>query len=111
VNEGDELDQLVSELNAVPLTQRATGRIDSSALEGWLRRVRDLHGADLLLVAGCAPMIRANGVLTAASGDALTGEEIESAVHACVPRHLQQRFAAVRRWTLRSGWAGSDASA
>jgi twitching motility protein PilT len=94
VNEGDELDQLVSELNAVPLTQRATGRIDSSALEGWLRRVRDLHGADLLLVAGCAPMIRANGVLTAASGDALTGEEIESAVHACVPRHLQQRFAA-----------------
>ena len=90
MNPGDELDQLVSELHAVPLTHRGT----SGRLEEWLRRVREMNGSDLLLVAGSAPMIRVTGTLTPASGDTLTGEEIEAAVQAVVSRSLAQRYAA-----------------
>jgi twitching motility protein PilT len=90
VNPGDELDQLVSELNAVPMTQRGT----NGRLEGWLRLVRAMNGSDLLLVAGSAPMVRVTGALTPASGDTLSGEEIEAAVQPFVSRSLQQRFAA-----------------
>jgi twitching motility protein PilT len=90
VNAGDELDQLVSELHAVPLTQRGT----SGRLEEWLRLVRQMNGSDLLLVAGRAPMIRADGVLTQASGDMLGGEDIEAAVQPFITRPLQQRHAA-----------------
>ena len=76
MSHGDELDQLVSELHAVPRTARgSTGR-----LEDWLRLVRELNGSDLLLVAGRAPMVRTTGTLTPASGDTLSGEEIEAAV-------------------------------
>ena len=90
MSHGDELDQLVSELHAVPRTARgSTGR-----LEDWLRLVRELNGSDLLLVAGRAPMVRATGTLTPASGDTLSGEEIEAAVQPYVGRHLQHRYAA-----------------
>jgi twitching motility protein PilT len=95
VNPDDELDQLVSELHAVPLTQRGTGS-DAAAgwLEDWLRRVRELNGSDLLLVAGSPPMIRVTGALNPASSDVLSGEEIETAVQPLVPRALQQRYRA-----------------
>jgi twitching motility protein PilT len=95
VNPGDELDQLVSELHAVPLTQRGTdGRVATGRLDDWLRMVRDMNGSDLLLVAGSAPMIRVAGALQPASGDILSGEEIETEVSPLVPRALQQRYAA-----------------
>ena len=87
---GDELDQLVSELHAVPATQRGSG----GRLEDWLRRVREMNGSDLLLVGGGPPMIRVAGALTAASGDTLSGDEIEAAVQPFVSRTLQQRYAA-----------------
>ena len=90
MNPDDELDQLVSELHAAPLAQRAT----SGRLEEWLRLVRTMDGSDLLLVAGRAPMIRVTGALTPASGDTLTGEEIEAATQPVVNRRLQQRYAA-----------------
>jgi twitching motility protein PilT len=90
VNPGDELDQLVSELHAVPLSQRGT----SGRLDDWLRLVRDMNGSDLLLVAGRAPMIRVTGTLTPASGDLLSGDEIEAAVQPFIPHQLQQRYAA-----------------
>ena len=87
---GDELDQLVSELHAVPATHRGSG----GRLEDWLRRVREMNGSDLLLVGGGPPMIRVAGALTAASGDTLSGDEIEAAVQPFVSRTLQQRYAA-----------------
>ena len=90
MNHGDELDQLVSELHAAPLAARGS----SGRLDDWLRLVRDLNGSDLLLVAGRAPMVRATGTLTPASGDTLSGEEIEAAVQPYVARHLHQRYAA-----------------
>ena len=90
MNPDDELDQLVSELHAVPLTHRGT----SGRLEEWLRLVRDRNGSDLLLVAGSAPMVRVTGALSPASGDTLSGEEIEAAVQPFVSRLLLQRYAA-----------------
>ena len=39
-------------------------------------------------------MVRVTGALNPASGDTLSGEEIEAAVQPCVSRSLQQRFAA-----------------
>ncbi len=88
MNPGDELDQLVSELHAVPLTQRGT----SGRLEHWLQHVRALNGSDLLLVAGRAPMVRVAGSLHPISGDMLGGEDIEAAVQPFVRRHLQHRY-------------------
>jgi twitching motility protein PilT len=88
VNPGDELDQLVSELHAVPSTER--GR--SGRLEEWLRHVRAVNGSDLLLVAGRAPMVRVAGVLSTVSGETLSGEDIEAAVESVVTHHLQRRY-------------------
>jgi twitching motility protein PilT len=95
VNPGDELDQLVSELHAVPLKHRVpAARRDSGRLEEWLTLVRQMNGSDLLLVAGSAPMIRVTGALNPASSDVLSGEEIEAEVEPFVARHVQQRYAA-----------------
>jgi twitching motility protein PilT len=88
VNPGDELDQLVSELHAVPSTPRAT----SGRLEEWLRHVRAVNGSDLLLVAGRAPMVRVAGVLSTVSGETLSGEDIEATVEPVVTQHLQRRY-------------------
>jgi len=90
VNRGDELDQLVSELHAVPLTGRGT----SGRLEDWLRLVRERNGSDLLLVAGRGPTMRVTGALAPVSGDTLSSEDIEAAVQPFVARHLLQRYAA-----------------
>ena len=90
MNPGDELDQLVSELNSVPRTQRGT----SGRLEEWLGLVRDMNGSDLLLVAGSAPMVRVTGALNPASGDTLSGEEIEDGGAAI---RLSIASAAIRR--------------
>jgi twitching motility protein PilT len=99
VNSDDELDRLVSQLNAAP---RPAGRraiesglvAEPGILEDWLQRVREVNGSDLLLVAGNAPMIRATGTLTPAGADTLSSEEIEAAVQPFVSRPLQARYAA-----------------
>ncbi len=90
MNPGDELDQLVSELQSVPLARRGT----SGHLEDWLRHVRELNGSDLLLVAGRAPMARVSGSLQPVSGDTLSSEDIEAAIQPFVGRHLEHRYAA-----------------
>jgi len=97
VNSDDELDRLVSQLNAAPRpasrhTTEAGLLSDPGILEDWLQRVRDVNGSDLLLVAGNAPMIRATGVLAPAAADTLSSDEIESAVQPFVPRLLQARY-------------------
>ena len=95
MNPGDELDQLVSELHAVPRPQHATPhRRDAGRLEAWLGAVRHMNGSDLLLVAGRPPMIRVTGALHPASSDVLSGEEIETAVQPFVSRALHQRYSA-----------------
>ena len=93
----NDLDSLVSELNSVaepdPLAPEPhvadprDGRVTH-----WLRRVRELGGSDLLLVAGVAPMIRVGRKLVAAEETVLDGDDIETAAIPYVPPRLQERY-------------------
>jgi twitching motility protein PilT len=94
----DDLDHLVAELN-----QRAGGKdpdrlslpaAKPSPLEGWLRRVREADGSDLLLVAGAAPTIRAADRLLPASDAVVDSDDIEAAVLPFAPSPAQARYRA-----------------
>ena len=89
----DHLDRLVSELNLMERTGSTTGAT-TAALEGWLGRVRDADGSDLLLVAGSPPVMRAAGHLVRIADDPLGSEDIEAAVFPVVASRLQQRYRA-----------------
>ena len=94
----DDLDALVSQLNSVaePGTASSTAASASTgavALTGWLARVREANGSDLLLVAGVPPTVRgANGKLFHASPVILDGDDIEAAVLPVVPRRLEGKY-------------------
>jgi len=89
----EDLDKLVSELRLdVP---RASGDdADDVRLLQWLKRVRDLGGADLLLVSGAPATIRAHGAFVAASSMPLDGPQILQAVAPLVPSRLFDRYRA-----------------
>jgi twitching motility protein PilT len=87
----DDLDQLVSQL-ALEAESAPSSSGSSSPLAGWLARVRELDGSDLLLVAGTAPMVRAAGNLVTASDTVLDGEDIETATLPVVPERLLTRY-------------------
>jgi hypothetical protein len=62
VSESDDLDALVTELNAgVPKTPRADGQL--ARFLAWLDEVVDRSASDLLLVAGARPSLRIEGVV------------------------------------------------
>jgi Tfp pilus assembly ATPase PilU len=61
-------------------------------LAAWLRRVRELDGSDLLLVAGVPPMVKAAGRLMPVSKTALDTEAIEAAVLPHVPLAAKARY-------------------
>jgi twitching motility protein PilT len=89
----DDLDRLVSELNrAVSPVRAAAAAADQSVIEGWLARVREADGSDLLLVSGAPPTMRVAGKLVHASDAILDGEDIEAAVLPLVPARLSDRF-------------------
>jgi twitching motility protein PilT len=52
----------------------------SDALECWLRELSSREANDLFLVAGLAPAVRVNGVVTPLSGPPLDGQAIEAAI-------------------------------
>ena len=88
----DDLDRLVSELHQITPSQSAPIASDTPELADWLRQVRDQDGSDLLLVAGLPPLARVKGHVSRLRGDALNGEDVESAVSPMVPSRLRERY-------------------
>jgi twitching motility protein PilT len=58
----------------------------------WLKRVRELDGSDLLLVAGRPPMVRAKTALHAAATDPLTADAVARAAAPFVPTRLRDQL-------------------
>jgi twitching motility protein PilT len=88
----DDLDHLASELNLVAPQRLAEAPGTHRSLETWLRRLRELQGSDLLLVAGAPPVVRASGQLLAISELVLGNDDIVSAVTPVVPLRLQDVY-------------------
>jgi len=85
------LDTIVSELQATRLVPEPVEG-DTPALAEWLRRVRELDGSDLLLVAGMPPLARVKGQVSRLPGNGLDGDAIERAVSPVVPSRLRERY-------------------
>jgi twitching motility protein PilT len=88
----DDLDHLASELNLVAPQRYAEAPGTHRSIETWLRRLRELQGSDLLLVAGAPPVVRASGQLLATSELVLGNDDIVSAVTPVVPFRLQDVY-------------------
>jgi twitching motility protein PilT len=94
MSDPDELDALVTELNAgVPRSSGADAQ--TARLRLWLEQVVVRSASDLLLVAGSPPALRIDGAvvpLGAAFGGPLGSEEIDDAVSPALPPHARRLF-------------------
>ncbi len=94
MSEPDELDALVTELNAG--APRSSGvDAQTARLRLWLEQVVARSASDLLLVAGSPPALRIDGAvvpLGAAFGGPLGSEEIDDAVWPALPPHARRLF-------------------
>jgi twitching motility protein PilT len=94
MSEPDELDALVTELNAgAPRTSGADAQ--TARLRLWLEQVVARSASDLLLVAGSPPALRIDGAVTplgAAFGGPLGSEEIDDAVSPALAPHARRLF-------------------
>jgi len=95
----DDLDAIVSELNAEPFSSGAARIREDDAhtarLNRWLEAVVAQRGSDLLLVAGAPPSARIEGVvgpLNVAASGPLGSEEIEEAVMPALPPHARRAY-------------------
>ena len=101
MSDDNELDAIVSELNAVtPRSDAApsrarnavTGDAQTARLREWLAHVVARNASDLLLVAGAPPSLRIEGVVVPLAGAPLGSEEIEDAVVPALPPHARRAF-------------------
>jgi twitching motility protein PilT len=94
MTEDDDLDALVTELNAV--APQPHGPDERTArLREWLEQVVERSASDLLLVAGAPPSVRVDGAVVAlepAHGGPLGSEEIEDAVLPALPPHSRRIY-------------------
>jgi twitching motility protein PilT len=90
----EDLDKLVSELRLDARRTPSDDGVDDGVLFQWLKRVRELAGADLLLVAGAPATIRVRGAFVAASSGPLEATQILQAVAPLVPTRLFERHRA-----------------
>jgi twitching motility protein PilT len=90
----EDLDKLVSELRLDARRTSTDDGIDDGVLFQWLKRVRELAGADLLLVAGAPATIRVRGAFVAASSGPLEAQHILQTVAPLVPTRLFERHRA-----------------
>jgi twitching motility protein PilT len=86
----DDLDALVTELNARTPRSRTEGH--SARLRGWLEQVVAQSASDLLLVAGAPPMLRVSGAVLPIGEGPLGGEEIADAVEPALPPHARRAY-------------------
>jgi twitching motility protein PilT len=94
VNEADDLDALVTELNA-GAPQSPAHDEHTVRLRAWLEQVVQRSASDLLLIAGAAPSVRVDGSVAAlepAYGGPLGSEEIENAVLPAMPLHSRRMY-------------------
>jgi twitching motility protein PilT len=87
----EDLDKLVTELRLDARRSPDEDSVDDGRLTHWLKRVRELGGADLLLVSGAPATIRARGSFVAASSAPLDPSHILQAVAPLVPTRLLER--------------------
>jgi Tfp pilus assembly pilus retraction ATPase PilT len=86
----DELNAIISELNASSGQSRATA--GSSDVGALLTEVIRRRGSDLLLVAGSQAAIRVDGVLARLDGPVLDGTDVEEAVVPLLPQHARRQY-------------------
>jgi twitching motility protein PilT len=99
MSDADDLDALVSELNAVPATvetvrtiEPAGGQDQLERLRRWLHLVVVRGASDLLLVAAAPPSLRINGVVVRLDDDPLESEEIARAVVPALAPHARRAY-------------------
>ena len=87
----DDLDALIGELNATDSTP--TPLLEgSSRVEDWLAEVIRRKGSDLLLVAGHAPAVRVDGLLSPVAALVLDGDDVAAAITPLLPPHAAKLF-------------------
>ena len=90
MNDSDDLDALVTELNA-GAPREVTGE-HTAKLRAWLERLVELSASDLLLVAGAPPTLRVAGAIVPLNEGPLEGSEIADAVLPALQPHARQAF-------------------
>ena len=86
-----DLDALIGELNA-DTSATSTLLEGSSRVEDWLAAVVRRKGSDLLLVAGSAPAVRVDGLLSPVADLVLGGDDIAEAITPLLPAHAARQF-------------------
>jgi len=93
MNEADDLDALVTELNAgAPQPRGADADGETERLRAWLAQVVERSASDLLLVPGAPPALRVDGQVVALLEGPLGGEEIEDAVAPALAPHARKIY-------------------
>jgi twitching motility protein PilT len=91
VSDADDLDALVTELNAgAPQPRPSPGQV--ARLHAWLEQVLERSASDLLLVPGAPPALRIDGLVVPLLEGPLGGEEIEDAVLPALAPHARRIY-------------------
>ena len=93
-DELDDLDALVTELNAGASRRDDDDDGQTTRLRAWLEEVVARGGSDLLLVPGAPPCLRVDGAVVGLLEAPLAGEEIADAVVPALPPHARRAYRA-----------------
>jgi len=88
----DDLDALVTELNAGAQRADASDDGQTMRLRAWLEQAVARAASDVLLVAGAPPSLRVEGAVLPLPEGPLDGEEIADAVVPALPPHARRAY-------------------
>jgi len=91
-DDADDLDALVTELNAGVRAVPASDDGHTTRLRNWLELVVARSASDLLLVAGAPPSLRIDGSVVPLAEGPLSGEEIDDVVTPALPPHARRGY-------------------